>query len=205
MILYVETNFLLEHALRHSEHSHCESILNLSEAGKLRLAVPAFCLAEPYHALSGKEDRRMAAHDAVGLELRQLTRSEPLADRASALIELTSLLVRASEEDRTRLDAIVERMLRTTDVVPFDAAVARASSAMRVEYSLSPPDAIVLASIIGHIETHRPPESCFVTRDHTDFLNPDIAQRLTPLGCTQVFTYSDAYQLVTHRLGLPGA
>ena len=51
MIVYVESNFVLELALLQEEHDSCDAIIMLAETRDIELVVPAFSLAEPYEAL----------------------------------------------------------------------------------------------------------------------------------------------------------
>lgn len=46
MIVFVETNFLLELVYQQEEHESCEAILALAEAGRIDLVLPAFSVAE---------------------------------------------------------------------------------------------------------------------------------------------------------------
>jgi predicted nucleic acid-binding protein len=80
MIVYVESNFILELAYLQEEHENCERILKLAEAEKIRLIVPAFAIAEPFSAWVGQERRRVDLHKSLTDELRELGRSEPYAD-----------------------------------------------------------------------------------------------------------------------------
>lgn len=42
MIVYVESNFVLELALRQEEHGACERILEHAEANHIELVIPAY-------------------------------------------------------------------------------------------------------------------------------------------------------------------
>ena len=44
MNVYVESNFVLELALRQEQFTSCETILSLCEEGQARLVVPAYSL-----------------------------------------------------------------------------------------------------------------------------------------------------------------
>ncbi|HEX8213826.1 MAG TPA: hypothetical protein VF584_26905 [Longimicrobium sp.] len=46
MIVYAESNFLLELAYLQEEHESCEEILALAESGRIRLLLPAFAVVE---------------------------------------------------------------------------------------------------------------------------------------------------------------
>jgi len=47
MIVYVESNFILEMVLGQKYASAIESILQLAERGKIELTFPSFALCEP--------------------------------------------------------------------------------------------------------------------------------------------------------------
>jgi len=51
MIVYVETNFVLELALLQEQHESCEAIVQLCQAGAIRLVLPAYSLIEPYETI----------------------------------------------------------------------------------------------------------------------------------------------------------
>jgi hypothetical protein len=55
MTVYVESNFVLEHSLQQEECDSCAEIMYLASRGRIALAVPAFSLAEPHVAITGKE------------------------------------------------------------------------------------------------------------------------------------------------------
>ena len=48
MVVYVEANFVLEHALQQKQCDSCEQIIKLAESNQISLTLPAFALAEPY-------------------------------------------------------------------------------------------------------------------------------------------------------------
>ena len=57
MIVYVESNFILELAYLQEDHENCGRILKLAEAGKIQLILPAFAIAEPFSlGWEGRDD-----------------------------------------------------------------------------------------------------------------------------------------------------
>ena len=46
MIVYVETNFLIELIRRQEEYASCLAILDLAESGEIQLQIPAYCFTE---------------------------------------------------------------------------------------------------------------------------------------------------------------
>lgn len=64
MIVYVESNFVLEIALEQREASSAEAILGLAENGEIELAIPAVALAEPFSKLGYRNVDRKTVADA---------------------------------------------------------------------------------------------------------------------------------------------
>ena len=76
MIVYVETNFLLELALLQPEHEECETLLDLAkEHPGVELALPAFCIGEAYEAWGRKLRQRSKLQNDLTREINQLSRS----------------------------------------------------------------------------------------------------------------------------------
>jgi hypothetical protein len=58
MNVYVESNFVLEHALEQEECDSCSEIIQLASQGRITLSIPAFSLAEPHQAIASKAKGR---------------------------------------------------------------------------------------------------------------------------------------------------
>jgi hypothetical protein len=71
---------------------------------------------------------------------------------------------------------------------------------MQSQYSMSGQDAIVLASVISHLEIHRPAESCFLNRNSKDFDDPSIRERLEALGCRFLARFEDGLHYIASRI-----
>jgi hypothetical protein len=52
MIVYVESNFVLEIVREQEEAVAASTILTLAESGKLKLAFPSFVLSEPFETIN---------------------------------------------------------------------------------------------------------------------------------------------------------
>jgi hypothetical protein len=72
----------------------------------------------------------------------------------------------------------VSELIQTAEVIPLDALVLRSAAEMEILYGLSGQDAIVLASVVGHLQANAPFESCFLNRNSKDFDDPDIRETL---------------------------
>lgn len=93
MIVYVESNFILEIAHLREEHENCDRILNLSVTGEIQLVLPAFSVGEVYEAQTRRAKRRAELHGKLNAELGELARSRPYRDsRDEFILRAYSLL-----------------------------------------------------------------------------------------------------------------
>ena len=104
MIVYVESNFILELAFTQDEASSCEDVLGLAEAGAISLVLPAYSIAECYEALLRRSRDRSALRDRVAEEFRHLGRSQPYAQMVEGSSGVVSLLIRSGEEQKRHLE-----------------------------------------------------------------------------------------------------
>lgn len=102
MNIYVETNFVLELAFEQEQYSGCEAILQLSEAGKITLIIPAYSLAEPHEKLIRQARNRRKSQQLLDVELHQLSRTTPYQERIQSIQDITNLIVQSIEEERSR-------------------------------------------------------------------------------------------------------
>ncbi len=66
MNVYVETNFVLELVFQQEQLVSCEQILQLSEAERIKLTIPAYSLAEPHEKLSRQAHSRKEIQQVQG-------------------------------------------------------------------------------------------------------------------------------------------
>ena len=207
MILYVETNFVLELAFLQEDHEHCEEIIELAEgrAGGLQLVIPAFSVGEAYHRQIRQEAERSALQGRIINALDDISRTRPYAERSMELREVTSFLEESNREDRGRLDSVLKTLLSAAGVIPTTGAVIAEAFDLQRSRGLSPPDALVYASVLSHLRSAAPQgaqgaqASCFVTRDR-HFADDDIRADLEALGCKLLFKFEDAQGYVRSRL-----
>jgi len=200
MTVYVESNFVLEYSLQQEECDSCRAIVELASAGRISLAVPAFSLAEPHVALSGKERARSRLSNDLRAHLSELGRSRPHREAPASFEPLAALLIASAQEERDGLRDTISELLSTADVIDLDAAILRSAAEMQAQYSMSGQDAIVLASVISHLEVHRPADSCFLNRNSKDFDDPSIRERLEALGCRFLASFEDGLHYIASRI-----
>ena len=192
MIVYVESNFVLELAYLQEEHESCEEILNLAHDGKIGLVLPAYSVGEPYDSWVRRSKQRAELHERLSRELNELSRSKPYTEALAEFQEITNTLVHSGEEEKGRLDSSVSRILEAAIVVPIERELIKAAIEFQKTRNLSPQDSIVYASVLSHLAGSRDDEpKCFITKNSKDFANPDIYSELETYGCKLVTKFSN--------------
>ena len=190
MIVYIESNFVLELALLQEEHRSCEAIVSLAESSTIDLAVPAFSLFEPYEVLRRRIGERTELHGRLGREMSRLARTEPYAKTAADLGDPASILIRSGDDDKRRLDETLGRILDCAEVIPPERETLRDAIEFQSSLDLSPQDSFVYASVMAHLSAAPPGPKCFLTRDRKDFSIPDIRQRLGQYDCRLITSFA---------------
>ncbi|MUG94394.1 PIN domain-containing protein [Scytonema sp. UIC 10036] len=200
MKIYVETNFVLELAFQQEQCASCEQILQLCEAGRSQLVIPAYSLAEPHEKLSRQARNRKEIQQALDAELRQLSRTTSYTMRIRSIQDISLLLVQSNEEERKRFVEYRERLLKIAQVVPLTVDILTEAAACESPYDLSPQDALVYASVITELRQHLPAAACFLNRNSKDFDSPDIVDELKRLNCKMIPTFDGGYAFIQSRL-----
>lgn len=200
MIVYVESNFILELAYLQEDHENCGRILKLAEAGKIQLILPAFAIAEPFSAWVGRKKRRNEVNEKLTSELRELGRSEPYSGSRDEFQEITKALLVSSEDEKLRLDAAIERVLAGAVLIPIEGNTVRSAIEIQKSRRLDPQDSIVYASVLSDLPGRKDEPSCFVTKNSRDFATPDIIQELARYRCELITDFGVAYGFISKQL-----
>jgi predicted nucleic acid-binding protein len=91
VIVYVETNFVLQLALRQEEAGAADAILERAKRASIKLVLPAFSLSEPFSTLTYRALERRGIYNSLTQQLALLSRSEPHRPTASVLQQLLSM------------------------------------------------------------------------------------------------------------------
>jgi predicted nucleic acid-binding protein len=75
VIVYIESNFLLEIALEQEQSSATRSIISLAESGQIGLAYPSFALSEPFEKIVRARIERNTTQQSLAKILVDLERS----------------------------------------------------------------------------------------------------------------------------------
>lgn len=183
MIVYVESNFLLEVVALQEEHEECLELLRLSREETIRLVLPAFSLAEPIHTIHRRHSEREELQQRLNREIALLSRSASFEERLGEVADVASILDDSRREEQERLDQLLGEAAEIAEIIPLGEQVLKRARHVRVEHRLSHPDAIVLASVLFHLESPSDEKKCFLQRDRKDFLSPEIVSQLEALDC----------------------
>ena len=200
MNVYVESNFVLELALQQEQCESCESILSLGEKDRVRLVVPAYCLAEPHETLTRRQKQRKRLKDKLDLQLGQIARTATNSAQLSGFHGLTDLLIGSAEQESRNLNEVSARLLRTAEVISLDASVLNGSSLNQSTHGFSPQDAIVYASVLAHLARCHERKSYFISRD-SDFDDQDVVEELGRFRCKLVHSFARGRQFINRNLG----
>lgn len=191
MKVYVESNFVLELAFQRDEEPACQQLLQLAEVGKVQLAIPTFCVVEPYEAIVRRAKQREETHNKLKQELSELARSKPYRESPQDFQELTSLLLKSNEEEKLQLEQALTRVMACAAIIPLDYQLVAQAITLQSSRSLSPQDALVYASVLKDLQGAGTEQHCFITKNSKDFVNPDIISDLLGFNCKLLTRFRD--------------
>lgn len=201
MIVYVESNFVLELALEQEEFESCYEILDLARRDRIELIIPAYCFVEPLVAWARRSTNRRLLLEQISAEQNQLSRSEANLELVQDLRRLTSDLAKVTEEEGSRLTRILDDLTSIVQISSLDPNVIVSSSDIRQRLSLGPQDAAVYASVIAHVTSQdRGEEKCFLNSDAKDFMIPEIQDELKSYNCVLIPKFDDGLGFIRTRL-----
>ena len=200
MNVYLESNFVLELAFLQEQSASCERILSLGEAGHVRLAVPAYSLAEPYETLVRRQRQRKRTKEALDRELGQIARSAAYEDRLGRFRDLTALLINSADEEARRLEEVRSRLIETADTIPLEASVLAAAAQYQRKHDFSPQDALVYSAVLAHLERDYARPSCFLNKDK-DFDDQDVLEELGGYNCKLFPRFDSGCRYILDSLG----
>jgi predicted nucleic acid-binding protein len=193
VIVYAETNFLLEVAYLQERAESCNSILASARQGSVSLVVPAFSIAEARTTWSVRlAERNVLLRDQLQPLIRQLSRSQQFVTLPETSKELLAAIVASGEDARDRLDEMISTIEQHGVVPQLTAEVLSQAVELEKRFSLSPPDSIVFASVIAHLADSPDGPKCFASQDRKGFANPAIHDELARFDCKVLVNFTDA-------------
>lgn len=200
MIVYVESNFILEVALMQEQHESCNNIIELAEKRKINLIIPAYSLVEPFEAIKRHANTRIRFSQDLKKELNQILRSKPYQEEMQAILKVSDLLLKSQEDEKQRLQETILKLINVADIVPLTVDIISRANEYQIKHQFSPQDSLVYASVINHLKSSALKKKCFMNRNSKDFDEPDIVNELEELDCKILFQFSHGYDFLINHL-----
>ncbi|MBV9678917.1 MAG: hypothetical protein JO185_21450 [Acidobacteriaceae bacterium] len=196
MVVYVESNFVLEHALHQEQCDSCEEIVKLAESKQISLALPALALAEPYQKLGVRQNSRRKLINHLS-ELKNLEQYKEIEGDFKPF--LTALEDRVTEE-QNRFKDTIGRLLETAAIIALDRPILESAIELTAKSRLKGQDAIMFASVLSHLRQIRPASACFPNRNSKDFDDPFVEEELKNLNCKYISNFNSGLDFINSRL-----
>lgn len=197
MIVYVESNFILELALGQEQSAAAEALLAGAEQGKLTLAFPEFAISEPFATLTQRGKRQLELSKRPAEELRQLQRSRPHQQAISTILTAPAILSSIAQIEAARLHDTVQRLLASGTALHLDSAAFSGAVADQSLYQLAPQDSIIYAVVVADLRARPSGESnVFISRNWKDFRSPDILAELQSHNCAYAESFDEGLALI---------
>ena len=178
MIVYVETNFVLQLALRQEHHEDAEAVLQLAEQEKIKLFIPWFCIGEAYSKLTYLVRERTQLADECQRISNELSRDVQLRDTGflKGLLDARVEFGRFNDEHVRLLDETTIRILKLNQTLKVDVNRVQESRRVRKELDFRPSDSIVYGCVLEHAKRKKGDK--FFLNDDKAFHQPRVKKEL---------------------------
>ncbi|MDK2971545.1 MAG: hypothetical protein PWP23_1300 [Candidatus Sumerlaeota bacterium] len=205
MILYVETNFLLEIARQQDHAQEAEELLLLgSDRSRLRLFCPAHCIGEAAANIGYHHQERLPLLVSLQKQQRELGRYAIESGLTDLIGKLDSRMHAVRKHEEWRLEQTVEKLLRFDGALPTPYLACGDAAEFELEYELRFSDALLLATVIRHARTLSEELKAFVSRDRKDFGGRVAREVLRRENIKYLTTFEAALALAKRHRGEPG-
>jgi len=197
MIVYVESNFVLELALGQEESVTAESILILAEQGDIEIVFSSFAISEPFATVTHRERERLRLSNSLKEMLRQLNRSEPHQRVVSDLQFVPAVLADIGKKEADLLQSTVKRLLNIGRSLEINGAGFEQAIVYQLLFNLSAQDSIIYAAVIADLRRKARNElKCFISRDKKAFIDPSIGYELTSFNCNYAESFEEGLNYI---------
>ena len=197
MIVYVESNFVLELALVQEQAQDAELILKAAERGAIDLAIPDVSLSEPFSTTLLRSRTRERVVTQLNQQIQDLNRSPRTAAQTAALQPIPALLQQLDADEHLAVFTVAERLLRAGRSLRLDTATLAKARAFQTQFGLMPIDAIIVSAVLIDLaQQSHPSDHWFVSRNWRDFDDPGLRAELARFNCS----YAESFGSVTTRL-----
>lgn len=199
MIVFVESNFVLELAFQQEEASDAQRIVELAEARRIELAVPACAFTEPYETLIRRKKERSQLLDKLTVEIAQLARSRSFSGLVEASVAVTKALDASGEVQSRDLESVICRLASCATVLPMTKEIVVDAFGVQQVFGLSPQDAFAFCAVDSYAKVTKGPK-LFINRNHRDFLSEEIQRHFEQYSCELLPKFRSGRNYIESRL-----
>jgi hypothetical protein len=204
MIVFAESNFVLELAFEQAELDAVSAIVSLAEQKAIQLVCPAFALTEPYEALGRRTKDRRHTLGLFRAEMQQLARSQTYSALEKMSSEVTDALAASGAVQAENLDRIIKRLLICSTIIPLTGNVIVSAYDVRDEYGLVMQDALIFASVHSYLRDAQSGPKIFVNSNRHDFFKANVQSELGRFECELLPKFGAALNYMRSKsLGRP--
>lgn len=168
MVVYIESNFILEIVLKQKYAIPAETILQLAENGKIELVFPSFALGEAF--------ARITKRERVLVKIKK--------EWAEVIENLTIQVTDITKREGDRLWTIVDRLIEAGTSIETNKTCFKGALEYQKRGVLKPQDSIIYSAVLTHIKGRsRAKPKCFINSNYKDFKRPDIRDELNSYNC----------------------
>lgn len=202
MIVYVESNFVLEIALEQEQISATYAILALAESGKIKLAIPSFALSEPFEGVMRERRERNSLRLSLMKALSNLERSEPHKQVIRELKPVADILKIAHVRQLDLLHTTFNKLLSVGECIECNAACFIEALQYQKSLDLSPQDSIIYSTLVADLKSRPLSEvKCFLSRDKRAFDSKHaIRTELNANNCRYIGNFHKGLDFIQHAL-----
>jgi len=201
VIVYAETNFLLETAYLQEGRESCHEILDMAGKSRLTLVVPAYSLIEARQTWNRRSSEHRTLQNQLQPIIRQLARSGPFSSVTESSRELLTALVASGEDTRLRLEETITRLASVATILPLGSGIVVQARQEEIRLGLSPSDAVIYATVKSHLQNAPSGAKCFLNRDSKGFANPDVYDELARFDCRLIASFEHGLDFIRSALG----
>ncbi len=204
MIVYIESNFVLEIALEQEQSSAASSILSLAESRQIELAYPSFILSEPFESIVRARRERNTLQKSLVNVLNNLKRSKPHKQIMLNLEPTMDVLENAHVRQIEILHATFAQLMDIGRCIHIDGSNFREALSYQYSSGLSPQDSIIYTTIIADLKKQPEQEAkCFLSRDRKAFgdaSDPSIKIELGKYNCRYIASFTQGLDFLYSSL-----